>query len=441
MIQANIKRVKDKSLISHTEVARLFEKKPEDMVRAIGNLTLAAPETAKYFQLTCAGEYLMEKDGFMILTSGISGQKAFMAKMEVVKALEKKSLSNDNNGQLTIIDEREVLGKHFCMYGTFDDPMFMAKDVAEWIDYTKTSQGYYNVSMMLKPIDDNEKVTISIVDSDGKPHKQWLLTEDGLYEVLMQSRKPIAKAFKKQVKEILKSIRKTGAYIAPGTTPMDNDGKIQKLLQQNEQMIAYMEKQTETMQMQTKSMTKQTEMINCLGKLTARMAQSMKVMADGITKLASLPAPAQKPEQIELLPQTVKVHDKCITISMAAEKFGFFTHRSGKPNARVMTDILKYGCGIKLYANWGRDDEYVVVRPTTVGEDVIPCVWLKPAAIEKVEEYLSSDKLSTVLHSQCYKRAWRGKLKGEWKCDMIQYVGRNRHILADRNGNYCKYAA
>ena len=43
--------------------------------------------------------------------------------------------------------------------------------------------------------------------------KAWFLTENGLYEVLMQSRKPIAKEFKKKVKEILKSIRKNGAYM------------------------------------------------------------------------------------------------------------------------------------------------------------------------------------------------------------------------------------
>ncbi|WP_144489305.1 BRO family protein [Bacillus thuringiensis] len=30
--------------------------------------------------------------------------------------------------------------------------------------------------------------------------EEWLLTEDGLYEVLMQPRKPIAKIFKKAVK-------------------------------------------------------------------------------------------------------------------------------------------------------------------------------------------------------------------------------------------------
>ncbi len=40
-----------------------------------------------------------------------------------------------------------------------------------------------------------------------------MLTEAGLYEVLMQSRKPIAKEFKKGVKAILKEIRRTGGYI------------------------------------------------------------------------------------------------------------------------------------------------------------------------------------------------------------------------------------
>lgn len=43
----------------------------------------------------------------------------------------------------------------------------------------------------------------------------WFLTENGMYEVLMQSRKPIAKEFKKNVKRILKEIRKTGSYNTP----------------------------------------------------------------------------------------------------------------------------------------------------------------------------------------------------------------------------------
>ena len=36
--------------------------------------------------------------------------------------------------ELQIIDERELLGKEFKMYGDFENPLFLAKDVAEWIE-------------------------------------------------------------------------------------------------------------------------------------------------------------------------------------------------------------------------------------------------------------------------------------------------------------------
>lgn len=67
---------------------------------------------------------------------------------------------------------------------------------------------------MLANVDENEKTTRKIIPN-GSNYKTeaWFLTEDGLYEVLMQSRKPKAKEFKKEVKKILKSIRKTGGYI------------------------------------------------------------------------------------------------------------------------------------------------------------------------------------------------------------------------------------
>ncbi|MHB9897731.1 phage antirepressor [Clostridium botulinum] len=110
---------------------------------------------------------------------------------------------------LQIIDQRELLGKIFRIYGNFENPLFLARDVAEWIDYQKTHEGYYNTSKMLNTVDEEEKVTIPNKDSGGN---KLFLTEDGLYEVLMQSRKPIAKKFKKRVKAILKDIRKHGMY-------------------------------------------------------------------------------------------------------------------------------------------------------------------------------------------------------------------------------------
>lgn len=107
--------------------------------------------------------------------------------------------------ELQVIKEQEVLGKDFKVYGSVDEPLFLAKDVANWIEHS-------DVSMMLKKIDEDEKLLQRLFVS-GQNREMWFLTENGLYEVLMQSRKPIAKQFKKEVKKILKQIRQTGGYI------------------------------------------------------------------------------------------------------------------------------------------------------------------------------------------------------------------------------------
>lgn len=109
--------------------------------------------------------------------------------------------------ELQIIDERELLGKHFVIYGTKEEPLFKAKDVAEWIGYSTA-----NVDKMIANVDDDEKQTL-FIGTHKNSMSAWYLTEDGLYEVLMQSQKPIAKKFKKEVKKILKQIRQTGGYI------------------------------------------------------------------------------------------------------------------------------------------------------------------------------------------------------------------------------------
>ncbi len=101
---------------------------------------------------------------------------------------------------INIIDEREVLGFDFKVYGDVDNPLFLAKDVANWIEHNKPSEMILNV--------DNDEKLKAIISHSGQSREMWFLTEDGLYEVLMQSRKPIAKEFKKKVKEILKELRK-----------------------------------------------------------------------------------------------------------------------------------------------------------------------------------------------------------------------------------------
>lgn len=108
--------------------------------------------------------------------------------------------------------------KRIRVFGTPEDPLFLARDVAEWIDYSKRPDGSYKLDMMIKSVDEEEKTKIFYPANNlggvlQANTEYWFLTEDGLYEVLMQSRKPKAKEFKKEVKKILKSIRKTGGYV------------------------------------------------------------------------------------------------------------------------------------------------------------------------------------------------------------------------------------
>lgn len=118
--------------------------------------------------------------------------------------------------QLHAIHEQVLLTKNFKVYGTLENPLFLAKDVAGWIEHSDTSK-------LIRSVDEDEKVKNNVRTLGGN-QESWFLTEDGLYEVLMQSRKPIAKQFKKQVKNILKEIRLNGGYIS--TDENDDEASI-----------------------------------------------------------------------------------------------------------------------------------------------------------------------------------------------------------------------
>ena len=105
--------------------------------------------------------------------------------------------------QISVLKQTELCGQQFMVYGSAQEPLFFAQDVATMLQLT-------NVSDMVQRVDDDERSKFNL----GRQGECWFLTENGLYEVLMQSRKPIAKQFKKGVKEVLKEIRTNGGYIA-----------------------------------------------------------------------------------------------------------------------------------------------------------------------------------------------------------------------------------
>ena len=106
--------------------------------------------------------------------------------------------------QTDILRTINAQGHELNIYGTTEEPLFLAVDVARLIDY---STG--NTWNMLNSVDSDEKLLLRMLVS-GQNREVWFLTEDGLYEVLMQSRKPIARRFKRAIKVFLKDLRLSG---------------------------------------------------------------------------------------------------------------------------------------------------------------------------------------------------------------------------------------
>ena len=121
-----------------------------------------------------------------------------------------------NTKEVQVLEnEVTLMGKTFSVYGTVEEPLFRAKDVADWIEHS-------NVSAMLQSIDEDEKVkmvcevnNVYVTSRARDTQEMWFLTENGVYEVLMLSRKPVAKEFKKEVKKMLHALRTRKATLMP----------------------------------------------------------------------------------------------------------------------------------------------------------------------------------------------------------------------------------
>lgn len=142
--------------------------------------------------------------------------------------------------EIKIISKSTFLDKEIDVWGSVENPLFRANDVQSWL-------GLKNVSRAVANVDEEERLNLKL----SRGGSMWFLTEEGVYELLMQSRKPIAKQFKKGVKAILHEIRTKGGYIASSVndTPEAIMARALKIadetLKRNEQRVRELEAQTE----------------------------------------------------------------------------------------------------------------------------------------------------------------------------------------------------
>lgn len=96
-----------------------------------------------------------------------------------------------------------------------DEPWFVGKDVAEVLGYAKP------LNAIAMHVDEDDSLKQGLVDSLGREQQTIFINESGMYALVFGSKLETAIRFKKWVtKEVLPSIRKTGAYQIP-KDPMD----------------------------------------------------------------------------------------------------------------------------------------------------------------------------------------------------------------------------
>lgn len=106
------------------------------------------------------------------------------------------------------------------VFGSIDKPLFMAKDVAEILKYKNTRKAIRD------HVDEEDKVLLNdsgtgneLINTGNESVRMcridsMLINESGLYSLILRSRKPEAKQFKRWITaEVLPSLRKEGKYI------------------------------------------------------------------------------------------------------------------------------------------------------------------------------------------------------------------------------------
>lgn len=90
-----------------------------------------------------------------------------------------------------------------------EEPWFVGKDVAVALGYTNPRDA------LAKHVDGEDKNTVAICDGTPGNPNTTIINESGLYSLVLSSKLPTAKAFKRWIThDVIPSIRKNGGYIA-----------------------------------------------------------------------------------------------------------------------------------------------------------------------------------------------------------------------------------
>ena len=112
------------------------------------------------------------------------------------------------------------------------EPWFIAKEVCEILEISNTSKA-------VEGLDEDELTKSYTIDSLGRNQEVLIISESGLYTLIIRSNKPKAKEFRKWVTGVvLPSIRKTGGYALQEVNHIENKALYEKIISLQEEVIS-----------------------------------------------------------------------------------------------------------------------------------------------------------------------------------------------------------
>ena len=152
----------------------------------------------------------------------------------------------ENNMTVEVLDKQEtkviytkdMMNYEINVYGTEDEPLFLMKDVNNWLESKSEPAG------LARLVDEEDRRMLKVHGSMAR--SQTFITEDGLYEICMRSNLPKAKKVRKFIKGILKELRTKGYVVNNNNLEIANAmTMIAQSLQPMQQALVSMQQENE----------------------------------------------------------------------------------------------------------------------------------------------------------------------------------------------------
>lgn len=207
------------------------EELQEDQMPGICELQVYRPRWGNLYQFGCERQPEVSDEDISIHWAGRHKTEG-ESEMNELRVFE-----NNEFGRIRTIEQN-------------GEPWFVAADVCRALELEQ-------VTNAIRKLDDDEKALISIKGMSRGNDQTNIVNEPGLYSLVLGSRKPEAKAFKRWIThEVIPAIRKTGGYIA-GEADMTDDELLSKALLVMQSKLAQREQRLQQLEADNSRLTVQ----------------------------------------------------------------------------------------------------------------------------------------------------------------------------------------